>query len=66
MSVTGLCGVCERRDVMYACHHDGAAVCRVHFEQDRGVCVHCGDPEGTEDVFAEPDADRDGDVPGFR
>ena len=64
MSVSGLCGVCERREAEYACHHCGAAVCPIHFEQDRGVCVHCADPDGTQDVFAE--ADRDGDVPGFR
>jgi len=54
--------VCESREAEYACHQCGGAVCPVHFEQDRGVCVHCGDPNGTEDVFAE----SDGDVPEFR
>ena len=63
MSVTGLCQVCESREAEYTCHQCGAAVCPVHFEQDRGVCVHCADPDGTEDVFAQPAGD---DVPEFR
>ena len=53
MSVTCLCQVCESREAEYVCHQCGAAVCPIHFEQDEGVCVHCADPNGTEDVFAE-------------
>ncbi|MFD1685725.1 zinc finger HIT domain-containing protein [Halobellus litoreus] len=64
MSVTGVCQVCERREAEYACHRCGAAVCSVHFETEQGVCVHCADPEGREDVFAESDAE--GEVPEFR
>jgi hypothetical protein len=63
MSTMGLCQVCENREAEYACHQCGAAVCPVHFEQDRGACVHCADPSGIEDVFAESDGD---DVPRFR
>ena len=46
MSTMGLCQVCENREAEYACHQCGAVVCPVHFEQDRGACVHCADPSG--------------------
>ncbi|MFD1598145.1 zinc finger HIT domain-containing protein [Halobellus rarus] len=64
MSVTGVCQVCERREAEYACHRCGAAVCSVHFDTEQGVCVHCADPEGSEDVFSE--GDTDDEVPEFR
>ena len=62
MSVTGICQVCERREAEYACHRCGAAVCSLHIDQDQGLCVHCADPDGKNDVFSE----SDGDVPEFR
>lgn len=41
MSVSGLCEICERREVVDGCDRCGQLVCEEHFERDHGVCVEC-------------------------
>jgi len=41
MSVTGLCGVCERPGADRRCDRCGRIVCDHHFEDGAGVCSEC-------------------------
>ena len=41
MSVSGLCEVCERREVVDGCDRCGRLVCEEHFERRHGVCTEC-------------------------
>lgn len=51
MSVSGLCEVCERREVVDGCDRCGRLVCEEHFERRHGMCTECfaevgGKPDG--------------------
>jgi len=47
MSVSGLCEVCERKEIVDGCDRCGRLVCEEHFERDHGVCVECyAEPAG--------------------
>jgi hypothetical protein len=54
MSVSGLCEICERGEVVDGCDRCGRLVCEEHFEERHGVCTKCfaevegspGDPAG--------------------
>lgn len=41
MSVSGLCEICEQREVVDGCDRCGRLVCEVHFEEDAGLCTAC-------------------------
>jgi len=41
MSVSGLCEICERREVVDGCDRCGRLVCEEHFERRHGVCAEC-------------------------
>jgi hypothetical protein len=41
MSVSGLCELCERREVVDGCDRCGRLVCEEHFERRHGVCSAC-------------------------
>jgi hypothetical protein len=41
MSVSGLCEVCERHEVVDGCDRCGRLVCGEHFERRHGVCTEC-------------------------
>jgi hypothetical protein len=41
MSVSGLCQVCEGREVVDGCDRCGRLVCERHFEEGTGLCVEC-------------------------
>lgn len=50
MSVSGLCEICEQREVEDGCDRCGRLVCDVHYKAGRGVCTECfaemGGPSG--------------------
>ena len=62
MSVSGLCEVCERREVVDGCDRCGRLVCEEHFEERYGLCTACfaevGDRSG-----GEPGRERERDYP---
>jgi hypothetical protein len=41
MSVSGLCEICERGEVVDGCDRCGRLVCEEHFEVRHGVCTKC-------------------------
>jgi hypothetical protein len=41
MSVSGLCQICEQREVVDGCDRCGRLVCERHFEESAGLCVEC-------------------------
>lgn len=41
MSVSGLCQICEQREVVDGCDRCGRLVCDLHFEESAGLCVEC-------------------------
>lgn len=41
MSVSGLCEICESREVVDGCDRCGRLVCEVHYEDGHGVCTEC-------------------------
>ncbi|WP_459192204.1 hypothetical protein [Halosimplex sp. J119] len=50
MSVSGLCEICQHRDVDHTCDRCGNLVCDVDFDAELGICSECvadvrgGDP----------------------
>jgi len=60
MSVSGLCEVCEKREVVGGCERCGKLVCEKHMNEETGYCTACyaevyggrprgeGEPEGGE------------------
>jgi hypothetical protein len=41
MSVSGLCQICEEREVVDGCDRCGRLVCERHFEESAGICAEC-------------------------
>ncbi|TSD16094.1 hypothetical protein DP107_02655 [Haloglomus irregulare] len=41
MSVSGLCQVCEEREMADGCDRCGRLVCERHLEEGSGLCVKC-------------------------
>jgi hypothetical protein len=41
MSVSGLCQICEQREVVDGCDRCGRLVCERHLEEGTGLCVEC-------------------------
>ncbi|MFB6206867.1 MAG: hypothetical protein ABEJ05_10125 [Haloglomus sp.] len=41
MSVSGLCQICEEREVVDACDRCGRLVCERHLEEGTGLCTEC-------------------------
>lgn len=41
MSVTGLCEVCEQREVVGGCERCGKLVCEKHMNEETGYCTAC-------------------------
>jgi hypothetical protein len=41
MSVTGLCEVCEQREVVGGCERCGKLVCEKHMNDESGYCTVC-------------------------
>jgi hypothetical protein len=41
MSVSGLCEICEQREVVDGCDRCGRLVCSRHFESGPGLCTDC-------------------------
>jgi hypothetical protein len=41
MSVSGLCEVCEEREVVGACERCGRLVCPKHRDEETGYCTTC-------------------------
>lgn len=52
MSVSGLCQICEEREVADGCERCGRLVCERHLEEGTGLCVEC---------YAQVGGSRDGD-----
>jgi hypothetical protein len=46
MSVTGLCGVCERAPAEHRCDRCGTLACGTHFDAERGLCLDCAREAG--------------------
>jgi hypothetical protein len=61
MSVSGLCAVCERREVEDGCERCGRLVCEKHLDRRTGLCTSChaelhgGEGEPTRDPHSDPD-----------
>jgi len=41
MSVSGLCGVCDRPELDHGCERCGQLVCDRHWDEALNVCVEC-------------------------
>ena len=49
MSVTGLCGICERAEARYQCDRCATHVCENHYQHATDRCINCAqelDPGG--------------------
>jgi hypothetical protein len=60
MSVSGLCEICERREVVDGCDRCGRLVCEEHFEERHGVCTACFAEVGGNTGDGRKDGGRDG------
>jgi len=61
MSVSGLCEICEQRDVAHTCDRCGKLVCERHWDESHGVCVECAVQMGERDPDTlDPDDLPDG------
>lgn len=61
MSVSGLCQVCEQREVVDGCDRCGRLVCERHFEEGAGLCVECyAEAGGSRDRGGGRDGGPDG------
>lgn len=41
MSVSGLCGICDRAEATHVCDRCGTQVCETHYDAALGVCSEC-------------------------
>lgn len=41
MSVSGLCEVCEQREVVGGCERCGKLACEKHLHEETGLCTAC-------------------------
>ncbi len=65
MSVSGLCGVCERAEARHTCRTCGRVVCNDHWNESLAACTPCAEGLGSPDDPADPSA-RDDPPDGFR
>lgn len=57
MSVSGLCEVCEQREVVGGCDRCGKLVCEKHMQEETDLCTAC---------YAEVHGHREADERGGR
>ncbi|WP_330632356.1 hypothetical protein [Halocatena halophila] len=41
MSVSGLCALCSRPEIVDGCNRCGRLVCEDHYDRDSGWCTDC-------------------------
>lgn len=61
MSVTGLCEVCEEREVVGGCERCGKLVCEKHMDEETSYCTAC-----YAEVYGHREAHERGDRGGSR
>lgn len=59
MSVSGLCEICEQREVEDGCDRCGRLVCAVHYDDGHGICTECSAEVGGERRERDEPDDRD-------
>lgn len=58
MSVSGLCEICQRRDVEHTCDRCGKLVCSRHYAASVNLCTECAAEVGAPTDVDEGERDR--------
>lgn len=68
MSVSGLCQICEQKEIADGCDMCGRVVCRDHYDHSSGYCTACLADIGRrpKDTESKQNRDRPADVDDYQ